>query len=307
MATQSKYAPERTGDWGVPAATRADGYETSTMTMPDGVKLFYRCWRSDDAAPTLVLLHGLGAHTGWFIDMGNELHARGLTIYAMDHRGFGRSEGPRGHVRDSAIYPRDINVFLSETRKRHPASPLFILGHSMGGIFALNIAAEDAARAKPLLSGVILMNPWIDDQTKVSPAAVARLVVSGMLKSPRPFKAAGGTETMTTNPEAIAMLDNDSNWVRAQSASFLYQITLMRLGVMKRARQTRLPALVIQCEQDLAVVPSATQRMFDALASADKTWKTYANFAHDVEFEPERAILDDDIAQWITAHSAQTA
>ena len=307
MATQSKYAPERKGDWGVPAATSAAGYETNTMTMPDGVKLFYRSWRSDDTAPTLVLLHGLGAHTGWFIDMGNELHARGLTVYAMDHRGFGRSEGPRGHVRDSAVYPRDINAFLSETRKRHPSSPLFILGHSMGGIFALNVAAEDAARGHPLLAGVILMNPWIDDQTKVSPAAVARLVVSGMVKSPRPFKAAGGTETMTTNPEAIAMLDNDSNWVRAQSASFLYQITLMRLGVMKRARQTRLPALVIQCEQDLAVVPSATRRMYDVLASADKTWKTYANFAHDVEFEPERAILDDDIAQWIKAHSAQGA
>jgi len=47
--------------------------------------------------------------------------------------------------------------------------------------------------------------------------------------------------------------------------------------------------------------------MFDALASSDKTWKAYANFAHDVEFEPERAILDDDIAQWIKAHSDASA
>lgn len=304
MATQSKYAPERVGEWGVPSTKHPHGYETNTLTMPDGVKLFFRSWRDDETAPTLVLLHGLGAHTGWFVDMGNELHARGLTVYAMDHRGFGRSEGPRGHVRRGDIYPRDITAFLQEMHKRNPSSPLYILGHSMGGIFAIHIAAEDSARAQPLLSGVILMNPWIDDQTRVSPAAVAQLVVAGMAKSSRPFHAAGGTETMTTNPEAIAMLDNDPRWVRAQSASFLYQITLMRLGVMKLARQVRIPALVIQCEQDLAVVPSATRRMYEALASADKTWKTYADFAHDVEFEPERAILDEDIAQWIKAHSA---
>jgi len=271
--------------------------------MPDGVKLFYRAWRDSDTAPTLVLLHGLGAHTGWFVDMGNELHARGLTVYAMDHRGFGRSEGPRGHVRSGSVYPRDITVFLREMRKRNPASPLFILGHSMGGIFAIQVAAEDSTSAQPLLAGLILMNPWIDDQTQVSPAAVAQLVLAGMVKSPRTFQAAGGTETMTTNPEAIAMLENDPRWVRAQSASFLYQITLMRLGVVKRARQVRTPALVIQCEQDLAVVASATRRMYDALASADKTWQSYADFAHDVEFEPERAILDEDIAQWIKARS----
>jgi alpha-beta hydrolase superfamily lysophospholipase len=307
MATQSKYAPERVGDWGVPAAAQPQGYETDTLAMPDGVKLFYRRWRTDAAAPTLVLLHGLGAHTGWFIDMGNELHARGLTVYAVDHRGFGRSGGARGHVRDGAVYPRDITALLQQIHTQQPTNPLFILGHSMGGIFALHLASEDATRAQPLLAGVILMNPWIDDQTKVSPGAVARLVVSGMMGSSRPFKAAGGTATMTTNAEAIAMLDADPHWVRAQSASFLYQITRMRLGVIKRARQTRAPALVIQCEQDLAVVPAATRRMYDALASADKTWKTYAGFGHDVEFEPERAVLDDDIAQWIKAHSGNGA
>lgn len=103
------------------------------------------------------------------------------------------------------------------------------------------------------------------------------------------------------------MLNDDALWVRAESAAFLYQITMMRLKAVAQARKTRLPALVIQCEQDLAVVAAASRRAYDALASADKTWKTYANFAHDVEFEPERAILDDDIAQWIAAHSARGA
>lgn len=303
MATQSKYAPERAGDWGVPVMEQS-GYTTSTLAMRDGTQIFYRRWQGAGNAPVLVLMHGLGAHSGWFIDMGNELHARGLTVYAVDHRGFGRSGGPRGHVRDGSIYPRDLVAFLESVRQQQPNSPVFVLGHSMGAIFALYLAAEDAARPKPLLDGLILMNPWIDDQTKVSAGQVAGIVFSGMAGSPRHVKAAGGTETMTTNPEAISMLNADDKWVRTQSASFLYQITRMRMATIKRARVTRLPALVIQCEQDRAVISAASRRMFDALASTDKTWKTYANFGHDVEFEPERAILDDDIAQWIKAHSA---
>lgn len=306
MATQSKYTPERAGDWGVPAATTPQTYETGAISMSDGVKLFYRHWASEAQAPTLALLHGLGAHSGWFIDMGNALHARGLNVYAIDHRGFGRSEGPRGHVRDGGVYLRDLNAFLAHIRTQQPDSPLFILGHSMGAIFALNLAAEDSARAQPMLSGLILMNPWIDDRTKVSPAKVASLLISGRMGSTRPFQT-GDTSTMTTNPEALAMLNDDPLWVRAESAAFLYQITMMRLKAVAQARKTRLPALVIQCEQDLAVVAAASRRAYDALASADKTWKTYANFAHDVEFEPERAILDDDIAQWIAAHSARGA
>ncbi|MDE3229823.1 MAG: lysophospholipase [Chloroflexota bacterium] len=303
MATESNYAPERAGDWGAPAGA----YHTDMLAMPDGVRLFYRAWDAQPTAPTLVLLHGLGAHSGWFIDMGNALAARGLAVYAMDHRGFGRSEGARGHARDGSVYPRDTGVFLRAVHGWRPASPIVILGHSMGGIFALNVAADDSARAQPTLAGIILMNPWIDDQSKVSPATVARLLAMGMAGSARPFAVAGGTPTMTTNPEAIAMLDHDPHWVRAETAAFLYQVTRMRLNAVKRARQVRLPALVIQCDGDKAVVAAASRRMYDALASADKTWQTYANFAHDVEFEPERAILDDDIARWITAHGGHTA
>ncbi len=301
MRAQSKYAAERVGDWGVPAAA---SYQTGTFAAPDGVKLFYRRWLDNDTAPTLVLLHGLGAHSGWFIDMGEELHARGLTVFAIDHRGFGRSDGPRGHVRDGLVYPRDITAFLTQVRAERPASPLFILGHSMGAIFALHVAAADASQPQPLLNGVALMNPWVADTSKVSPVAVAGLILTGMMGSAKPFAGAGGTETMTTNPEAIAMLNADSYWVRAESAAFLYQITRMRLAVMSRARQVRAPALVIQCEADRAIKPAASRQMYDALGSADKTWTTYPDFAHDCEFEPGRAVLDDDLAQWIKARSA---
>lgn len=305
MTTAGKYTPERVGDWGTPQPAIPDGYSEATLTLADGATLFYRAWQAADAqAPTLVLLHGLGAHSGWFIDMGNELNRRGLAVYAVDHRGFGRSGGPRGHVRQGSVYLDDLRAMLAEVKRARPAAPLFILGHSMGGIFALHLAADDARSGANTLAGMILMNPWIEDYGKVAPLAVARLIFDGMLGSQRRFKTGDDTSVMTLNPEATDLLNADPLWVREETATFLYQITRMRLAAISRAREVRVPTLVIQAEQDRSVVTAGSRRAYDALGSANKTWQTYPGYAHDSEFEADRAALDDGIAQWVNNQNA---
>jgi alpha-beta hydrolase superfamily lysophospholipase len=147
------------------------------------------------------------------------------------------------------------------------------------------------------------MNPWIKDTTKLSARTQARIAFGGMRRSARIVTYPYDVRNMTPNPEAHQLLDADPNWVRSQSASFLFQIGLqMRRQVLKRAREVRTPALVLQCEADRVIVQRMVRRCFDLLGSQDKTYKTYPGFAHDCEFEPQRAPLDDDIAQWILAH-----
>jgi alpha-beta hydrolase superfamily lysophospholipase len=305
MATQIKYRADFAGDWGTPAAVAGGAYGTDTHTLPDGVKLFYRYWlAADPQAPTLVLLHGLGAHSGWFIDMGNELNARGLTIFVPDHRGFGRSEGPRGHALRWQTYPHDTESLLDAFQARRPGAPLFVLGHSMGGLFAIHVAAADARTGRNRLAGVILMNPWIRDTTKLSLATQLGIALGGRRGSNRVVVYPYNITNMTPNPEAGQLLDADSLWVKSQTASFLYQVgLLMRNVVYKRAREVRAPALVLQGEADKVLVRKATRLAFDQLGSKDKTYKTYPGFCHDCEFEPDRAAFDDDIAVWIMAHA----
>jgi alpha-beta hydrolase superfamily lysophospholipase len=303
---ESKYAPERVGDWGTPSPAVAGGYSTDTVAVADGVKLFYRNWRAaDELAPVFVLLHGLGAHSGWFIDMGNSLNAEGLNIYIPDHRGFGRSEGPRGHILDNQVYVRDLTAFLEAVRRQHANRQVFVLGHSMGALFALHATAEDERSGRKQIAGIILMNPWIADSSKVAPAMQLSILLGGLRKSPKLLSLAGGTDVMTTNPEAVRMLEADTYWVRSESASFFYQIGLrMRTAALRQARAVHVPALVVQCESDLSVIPAASRRAYEALGSQDKTWKTYPGFAHDCEFEANRSVLDHDIAQWVLRHQA---
>lgn len=298
------YRSEFKGDWGSMLNTPKIQTVTETLAMPDGVKLFLRSWKTA-GRDILLILHGLGAHGGWFIDMGNELAARGLSVYAVDHRGFGRSEGYPGHIDRYQSYLEDIATVVNEIRRRHTPSEggdsprLYVLGHSMGGIFAAHFAVQHG----DLLSGVIFLNPWVQDTSKVPLGTQLAILAGGLLKSRQARQLAGGPEVMTTNPEAITMLAEDTYWQRAQTATFMLQILQMRTAILKQASRITVPALVLQAEEDKAVVPDATRKLYETLASSDKTWRSYPGYAHDTELEHDRALLDNDIVGWIKAHA----
>lgn len=286
------------GEWGSMRAAATVQTATEALTMADGCKLFLRSWRT--ASPdVLLLMHGLGAHGGWFIDMANELAERGLNVYTVDHRGFGRSEGLPGHVERADNYISDLAAVSAELRRRHSDSGgvarFYILGHSMGGIFATHLAVRHA----DLLDGVIFLNPWVQDSAKVPLGTVLGILSGGLMRSQRRWRNPGGTAGMTTNPEAIRMLEADPYWRRDLTANFWLEILRLRLQVLKLAPRITLPVLVLQAEQDKSVVPAAAHKLYQTLASRNKTWKTYPNYAHDTELEADRAQMDQDIVEWI--------
>ena len=289
-----RYRPDAPGDWGTVQSSETVNVSSETFTMADASKIFLRGWQTD-SNDVLFILHGLGGH----IDMGNELAARGLNVYTVDHRGFGRSEGLAGHIDSYHLYVEDTAGIIAEMRKRHPLGRIYLLGHSMGGIFTAHIAAKHS----DLLAGVLFLNPWIADTSRQSAITTLRILVGGMFKSRHAWQVAAGHEFMTTNPEAIQMLQADTFWRRKQTASFLIQILQMRLAVMRLAKSITLPVLVMQAEEDKSVLASATRKFYDVLASSDKTWKSYPGYCHDCEFEDDRSLLDDDIVNWIHAHA----
>ena len=288
------YQPDAPGDWGQMLESDTIKTATDMLKTSDGCNIFLRSWVTD-SPDILLVLHGLGAHSGWFIDMGNKLSARGVTVYAMDHRGFGRAGGLPGHIDNYHTYVEDINFIVTTIRDRHPEAAIHILGHSMGGIFA----SHYAAKYQNSLASVLFLNPWIQDTSKTPIFTTLRILIGGIFKSRRYWQVAGGSEVMTTNSEAIQLLHADTYWCRKQTASFLYQIFLMRSAALKNAKLISKPGLVMQAEADKTVVPEASHNLYDRLASNDKTWKTFAGYAHDSEFEADRTLLDNEVETWI--------
>jgi alpha-beta hydrolase superfamily lysophospholipase len=293
------YQKEAPGDWGQMEATGGIKVATEMLAMADGCKLFLRSWVTD-SSDVLLILHGLGGHSGWYINMGDTLAARGLTIYADDHRGFGHSEGLPGHIDKYATLVEDCHALVSEIHRRHPDRKIYVLGHSMGGIYTTHLAAKYGQS----LAGILHLNPWVEDSSRLSLGTTLSILVGGLFKSKRYFQVMGGTETMTMRQEAIEMLNADPYWRRKQTASFLFQILLMRMAVLNLAKQITLPVLVMQAGQDKAILAAGTRRLYEALASSDKTWKGYEEFSHDSEFEEEHSRMDSDIAAWIGKHAS---
>ncbi len=289
------YQPDAPGDWGQMLESDTIKTATDILNTTDGSTIFLRSWVTD-SPDILLILHGLGAHSGWFIDMGNKLAARGMTVYAMDHRGFGRSGGLPGHIDNYNTYVEDINLIVTTIHKQHPEAAIHILGHSMGGIFASHFAAK----YQDTLASVLFLNPWIQDSSQTPLLTTLRILLGGLFKSHRYWQVAGGSEVMTTNPEAVQLLDTDIYWYREQTASFLFQIFLMRSAALKKAKLISKPGLVMQAEADKAVVSEASHNLYDTLANNNKTWKTFPGYAHDSEFEADRTLLDNEVVTWIT-------
>jgi alpha-beta hydrolase superfamily lysophospholipase len=293
------YQKEAPGDWGQMEASDTIKVATEMLAMADGCKLFLRSWVTA-SSEVLLILHGLGGHSGWYVNMADTLAVRGLTVYADDHRGFGHSEGLPGHIDNYATFLEDCHTLVSEIHRRHPDRKIYVLGHSMGGIFTTHLAAKYGQS----LAGILYLNPWVEDVSRLTLGTTLSILVGGLFKSKRYYQVSGGTETMTTRQEAIEMLNADLYWRRKQTASFLFQILLMRMAVLKLAKQITLPALVMQAGQDKAILASGTRKLYEALASSDKTWKGYEEFSHDSEFEEEHSRMDSDIAAWIGKHAS---
>ncbi|GHO81427.1 lysophospholipase [Ktedonobacter sp. SOSP1-85] len=292
------FQPEAPGDWGVMREIPDVRAITETLLTADGCPHFVRGWVNEHATRVLLILHGLGGHSGWYIDLGNVLAEQGITVYAMDHRGFGRSGGMAGHIDRYRTYIDDVVFMLAEIRKRHPEAAIYLLGHSMGGLFATYVAARHGED----LAGVILLNSWIQDTAKVPSLVVLQILVGGLLGSRRYWTVGDGAKSMTINPEAIRMLEADVYWGKRQTAVMLVQVLQMRLAALARARQVTIPALVLQAEDDAAVSIETNRKLYEHLASHDKTWKDYPGYHHDSQFEHDRSRLDADLIAWLREH-----
>src|SRR5882724_7141751 len=130
-----------------------------TLRGPDGTKFHLQVWQpaspTVEVRPVIALVHGLGEHSGRYVELVDHLTRRGHPIIAMDLRGHGRSAGKRGHAPSYGTLMDDIDLLLGAARERFPGTPLVLYGHSFGG----NLVINHVLRKLPALAGLIATSP----------------------------------------------------------------------------------------------------------------------------------------------------
>ncbi len=267
----------------------------------DGLMLFTRTWLPDSTPRgVLAMSHGGGEHSGRYTWVGEALSGAGYALHMADLRGHGKSQGKRGHVMSWAEHRADFDAILQGARAAAPGAPLFIAGHSLGGLLAAS-AALDVPEGSA--AGVILSSPFF--QTEWEPGAL-KLALARLLSNvtPRLTLASGITADMVSRtPEVIAAYSQDPLVHDRVSVRAAQSILGAQQQTLAQAERLRVPLLLLLGTGDRLATPAAGRAFYGGVSSTDKELRIYDGLYHELLNEPERNDVLADIIQWLDAHT----
>ncbi|HIE16961.1 MAG TPA: alpha/beta hydrolase [Dehalococcoidia bacterium] len=271
-------------------------HREGTLEGHKGLKLFYQCWLPD-AAPKAILLvvHGLAEHGGRYMNLVDYLVPKGYAVYALDHRGHGRSEGIRAYVDNFDDYLADLKKFLDVVCGEHKDSKIFLVGHSMGATIATAYAIENQEE----LAGLILSGASLTATTSVSPLLLAMAgVVSALL--PKMGVTVLDASAISRDQAVVDAYVNDPLVYRGKVPARLgAELTRMWKELPQKMPQIKLPLLIMHGSTDRLADPAGSKLLYERASSEDKTLKLYDGFYHEVFNEPEHKQVLADVESWL--------
>lgn len=275
-------------------------YTEGTFAGPRGLTIAYRGWLPASPPRRVVLIvHGLGEHVGRYANVVDRLVPRGDAVYGHDHIGHGRSHGRRKHVERFADFDDVLTTFREMVRGWHPDLPLFILGHSLGGL----ITAHHLIDRQDGLRGAILSGPVVALEQAAPPLTVLAARLTSRLMPTAGVHAIDPTG-ISKDPDVVAAYLADPLVSRSKMSARL-AVELMRASrrVSAEAGAITLPLLTVQGADDRLVAATGVRQVFARFGSSDKTLHVYDGLHHEVFNEPERDTVLDDVERWLEART----
>ena len=269
-----------------------------TFEGQGSLKLFARSWHPDGAPRSIVILvHGWKSHSGLYEWAAQQLSQAGSAVYGFDLRGHGRSEGERYHVDAFDDYVADLERFVALARSREPELPLFLLGHSAGGVIgSLYALAQPAALAGFICEDISFELPAPD-------AALA--VIKGLSHvAPHAHFLNLKDEDFSRDAEFVAAMKRDPcvNHIPG-TVQLLAEIVRADARLREQFSQVSVPLLILHGTADRVAKPHGSQFFYDSAASVDKQLKLYEGHYHDLLNDLGKEQVMADIAAWIGARS----
>lgn len=265
----------------------------------DGVRLHHVSWLPEGEPRAVVLVsHGHGEHGGRYTELARHLAERGMAVHAIDHRGHGRSGGTRGHVDRFGQYVADLETWRrAVTADVPPEIPVFLLGHSLGGLIAIRhlqthpeAGFRGAVLSAPLLGIAVQAPRW-------------KVALSGLLSRalPRlPFSSELDPSMLSTAPGYVEAFRADALLHPTITPRLYTEIGAAMQAAFDAVDRIHLPLLVVAPTGDRVVSPEAVAR-FACACPADVEVRRYEGFQHEALNEAERHRVMEDVTAWLDA------
>ena len=271
-----------------------------TVITEDGIPL--RWWaRLPDSPKGLVLVvHGFLEHSGRYEHVIDALNREGFATGRFDCRGHGVSGGARAFMTRYRDYLCDLQRIREEIQPLAPDVPLFVLGHSQGGLMVLAYALDPLGEG---LAGVIALSPAVGFDADI-PAwkdLLGRLM--SRLWPTLSLDAGIDPDKLTHVAEAVEWRNNDPLVGTRATARWFTETLGAQTRLQADTASWTHPVLVMAAGDDALVDNAATKRFVDALPVEDKTWRLWDGMYHELLHETIQTQAEAAIIGWLAVHA----
>lgn len=260
--------------------------------------IYYQAWIPErEIKAILIIVHGIGEHCGRYMNVVNYFIPLNYAVYGLDHVGHGKSGGDREFVKTFDDYTCTLHEYCRMVRGWHPDTPIFLLGHSLGGLivcyYLLNYRAD--------IHGAVISAPLVNIPVGVSRTTVALGRVLSVIAPKAGLKKLDSTG-ISRSPEVVEAYDNDPLVFHGKTpARWGAEFLKAMLYVREHMHEINQPFIALQGEADQMVDPTGAKTLYEKAGSADKTLKTYPGLYHEIFNEPEHEQVLKDVETWLSA------
>ncbi len=264
----------------------------------DGVHLFRRSWLPDAPDRVLLLVHGFAEHSGRYDHVGSWFAERGAAVHAYDHRGHGRSAGPRNYVRSFDDFLDDLSVLLETVKREHPGLPVTLIGHSMGGLISIAFVRE----RKPDIASLVTSGPaLVLGPAMRGPRAWILKVLARLL--PKILIDAGlPPDGLSRDPEVVRRYEADP----LVDTRISPRLAVEMMRAIERSAgggsEIDVPALLLHGGADPLCAASGSEALLQSLppgAVPPSALHIYPGLLHEIFNEPEQEAIFEEMLGWL--------
>lgn len=254
----------------------------------DQTTLFAKKEIPSNPKAVVLIVHGLCEHLGRYDYFSKNLFENDFAVYRFDHRGHGRSDGPRVFYQDFNVILDDVNTIAELAKKENPGLPIFVFGHSMGGFAVTNFGIKYPDKVNGIITSGAL--------TRNNLGVGSDLPPSLPMDTYFPNELGAG---VCSDSAVVAEYNNDPLVEKQISAGLFYSLFNGVSWGIENSSNFKYPVLILHGANDGIVSEKDSRDFFGAIASSDKSLIIYPHLFHEILNEPVKDEIISDILKWI--------
>ena len=270
------------------------GKPSYTISTSDGINLFVRDYSVENSNIVLLFIHGLGEHSGRYLNYIQEFNNHNISIFTIDTRGHGKSEGMRGHSPSYEKLMSDIHVFVNHVKDIAPNQKYILYGHSMGGNLVINYSIKNDKN----INGIIASSPAI--KPAIQPIKIKIILAKLFQKIIPNIRLNNGLDIngISKDPKVIEDYKNDP--LNHDRLSIQLGLDLISSGnyALNNSYKITVPMLVFHGKKDRLTSYEASEKLVSNSKSKVK-FIGFKNAYHEIHNDTEQEELLTNIFNWI--------